>query len=63
LKTLEWLDLRDTKITDAGLKSLKGLTNLRSLSLQGTRVTAAGAKELQQALRKCKIEWEPPTKD
>ena len=36
-----------TKVTDAGLKELKEITNLQLLSLAGTQVTDAGLKELK----------------
>ena len=44
-----------TKVTDAGLVHLKGMTNLQTLDLSFTNVTAAGVKKLQAALPKCKI--------
>ncbi len=44
-----------TKVTDAGLVHLKGMTNLRRLNLIYTNVTDAGVKKLQAALPKCKI--------
>ena len=47
--------LRDTKVTDAGLKELAGLKNLTTLVLPNTGVTDAGLKELRQALPGCKI--------
>jgi len=39
---LRSLDLAGTKVGDAGLAALKGLTELRVLNLVGTRVSAAG---------------------
>ena len=36
----------DTKITDAGLVHLKGLTKLKKLRLDGTQVTDAGLEHL-----------------
>jgi Leucine-rich repeat (LRR) protein len=36
----------DTKVTDAGLRHLNGLTNLRSLNLSNTQVTNAGLEYL-----------------
>jgi internalin A len=49
---LQSLNLHDTKVTDAGLKELAGMKNLRKLNLSGCRsddrakVTDAGLKEL-----------------
>src|SRR5215471_14025304 len=42
------VDLHGTKVTDAGLKELKGLKNLQELDLWGTKVTDAGLKELKE---------------
>src|SRR5262249_48688143 len=36
LKDLQTLDLSETQVTDAGLKDLAGLTNLRTLNLWNT---------------------------
>ena len=47
--------LRGSKVTDAGLVHLKGLTKLGTLNLTDTKVTAAGVKDLQAALPNCKI--------
>src|SRR5262249_39814863 len=41
------VDLRGTKVTDAGLKVLKDLRNLQTLELAGTEVTDAGLKDLK----------------
>ena len=41
------LDLRDTKVTDAGLVHLKGLTQLEWLWLSHTQVTDAGLVHLK----------------
>ncbi len=49
-----WLD--ETRVTDAGLEGLKGLTNLPRLMLYGPPVTAESVKKLQEALPNCKIE-------
>lgn len=61
--TLQALGLRKSPITDAGLPELKKLQNLTTLHLQETKVTAAGVADLQQALPKCKIEWDAPDPD
>jgi internalin A len=39
--------LRDTKVTDAGLKDFKDFPHLSSLDISGTEVTDAGLKNLQ----------------
>lgn len=60
---LRSLDLRDTRVTDAGLVHVKGLRQLESVELSNTRVTAEGVRGLQQALRNCRIHWEPLAAD
>ena len=57
------VNLNSTKVTDAELEQLKGLTQLKVLELGGTKVTDEGVKKLQQAFPNCKIIWQPPTKD
>ena len=47
LKNLRRLLLRDTLITDEGLKYLAGLTNLEELDLSGTRITDKGIESLR----------------
>ena len=49
------VNLGGTNITDAGLRHLQGLINLKRLHLLDTQVTDAGVAELQQALPKGKI--------
>ena len=44
--------LSATKVSDAGLVHLKGLTSLTELHLKGTKVSDAGIKELQAAKAK-----------
>ncbi|MBS0264392.1 MAG: hypothetical protein JSS02_20825 [Planctomycetes bacterium] len=48
-----------TRITDAGLQHLRGLTSLRSLTLEHTHVTEGGIADLQQALPKLLISQDP----
>jgi hypothetical protein len=55
MKQLKVLWLDGTKVTDEGLKQLKGLKQLESLNLFHTKVTAAGVKELKEALPECGI--------
>ncbi len=45
MKNLSLLNLMSTKITDAGLAHLKGLTNLREVYLDDTRVTGSGERK------------------
>ena len=52
---LEWLDLGGTRVTDTGLKHLKGLTKLKWLDLRGTDVTDEGVNTLQQSLPNCEM--------
>ena len=47
--------LINTKVSDAGLEHLKGLTQLQMLLLDNTKVSDAGVKKFQQALPKCVI--------
>ncbi len=49
------LSLEYTRVTDAGLEPLKGLTRLQRLYLRGTKVADEGVKSLQQALPNCRI--------
>lgn len=39
--------IRSTKVIDAGLEHLKGLTQLQMLTLDGTQVTDAGLEHLK----------------
>jgi hypothetical protein len=50
------LGLSSTRVTDAGLKHVRGLTQLREVELKKTSVTYAEVKELQKALPKLEIE-------
>ena len=55
LTSLEYLLLRGTEVTDAGLEHLAGLANLVILDLADTQVTPEGVKKLQEALPECNI--------
>ena len=48
--------LRNTRITDAGLPHLAGLTALERLDLYDTEVTDVGVAKLQKALPNCRID-------
>jgi hypothetical protein len=54
-KKMHALYLYDTKITDAGLKHLAGLTGLRLLLLTATPVTVSGVAELEAVLPECLV--------
>jgi Leucine-rich repeat (LRR) protein len=43
-----WLSLANTRVTDAGLKELKGLKKLRTLILRGTRIRGEGLDDLKE---------------
>jgi len=48
MKNLTWLALRNTEITNQGVKQLKGMQFLRYLNLSGTKVTDNIVKDLSQ---------------
>ena len=47
--------LDGNKISDDGIERLKGLVNLRWLSIKRTDVTQSGVRDLQRALPECEI--------
>jgi hypothetical protein len=47
---LQYLNIGETQVTDAGLEHLKGLTVLQRLDLRGTKVTPAGVEQLKKSL-------------
>jgi len=47
LLKLRYLDASETKITDAGLKELKGLRSLETVYLIATDISDAGLRELK----------------
>ena len=55
MSELHDLTLGGSQITDAGLMHLKGLRNLKHLTLVHTSVTAAGVQELKKALPDVKV--------
>jgi WD40 repeat protein/serine/threonine protein kinase len=59
LRKLKQLHLAGTGVSDAGLSHLRGLSALQELDLTKTKVTASGVAELQKALPRCHILFEP----
>lgn len=55
LPRLKWLFLHQSKVTDAGLRHLKGSRSLIHIYLHGTLVTDAGADNLHAALATTRI--------
>ena len=47
--------LSGTRITDAGLNHLSGLTNMKRLGLFGTRVTETGVDAFRRAHPDCRV--------
>ena len=56
LASLQHLYLRDTKVTDVGLKKLKRLTSLQSLDLRRTKVSDAGLEHLKKLTKLQKLD-------
>jgi hypothetical protein len=51
----QFLVLNGTKITDAGLEHVKGMTRLQMLAVVGTQVTDVGMQKLKESLPTLKI--------
>jgi hypothetical protein len=47
---LFWLNLRGTRVTDAELKHLEGLSELIGLAMEGSRVSPGGMAEFRKVL-------------
>jgi len=52
---LETLKLRATRVTDAGLESLKRLKALKSLDLRFDKVSNAGVAQLKETQKKLDV--------
>lgn len=63
LKTLQSLHLDGSLITDACITNLGLMTGLRMLSVGNTLMTPEGIQQLQRELPKCKIKYEPLSKE
>lgn len=57
------LSLDETQISDAGLKHLSGLTQVRVINLRQTQVTLEGVARLQKQLPKCLLNVSRPEDD
>ena len=55
IKTIRWLNLRDSSVSDEGLELIGDLPKLRLIYLEGTMVSKKGVQALQQRLPKCEI--------
>jgi hypothetical protein len=53
---LQKLDLYNTRVTDAGIKELKELKNLRLLDVRRTKVSEAALTELKAVLPAIEIQ-------
>jgi hypothetical protein len=51
LPALRNLNLEGTKVTDAGLEHLKGMTSLEQLGVLGTGVTKEGEAAIRQSIK------------
>ena len=52
---LRSLDLRDTQVTDGGVRHIAALRQLEQLDIRGTRITGDGLQKLREALPNCEI--------
>lgn len=59
LKSLQFLSLTATNVTDADLEQLRHLSNLKALYLNDTRITVSGRARLRQSLPQCAIYPDP----
>jgi hypothetical protein len=62
MKSLEYLVLNNTKVTDAGMVHLQKMARLKTLDLSNTKVTDAAAAKLQKSLPNCRI-WHGERRD
>ena len=54
-RQLRSLNLRDTQVTDGGVRHIASLKRLEQLDIRGTRITDDGLQELQGVLPHCEI--------
>ncbi len=60
IKSLQRISVRQTKVSDVGLKSLYGLTNLVYLNTSDTDVTEQGARAFRQRMPNCQLIFTAP---
>jgi hypothetical protein len=58
LKSLRYLSVDNTHITDAAAETLKAFSALTRLNVYHTLITAKGHAELKAALPQCAITWD-----
>ena len=58
MKTLETLDIQETRLSHAGLSRLKALPNLKELKVKWVDAPAEDVEKLRKALPQVKISWE-----
>src|SRR5262249_41978479 len=58
LPKLAGLELRFSRVSDAGLEHLTGMAGLKGISLLATGVTAAGVDRLRKLLPGCDVKWD-----
>jgi len=56
IKSLEILDLRGTKATDACIESIRSMPRLKRLHVGGTAITPVGIEAIRKALPGCEID-------
>jgi hypothetical protein len=59
LRFIDEFVLRDTSISDAGLKHLESIVTLKAVDLRGTATTPDGVRSLQVAIPNCDILTDP----
>jgi len=63
---LQTLDLTKTRVTDAGLKELLALKELKMLYMGGAKVTASGVAAFRMAMPGCNVDadeqWPGPNR-
>ena len=61
MKSLESLQLEETRLSLASLRQLKQLPNLKKLTLGGIDIPQADVEQLRKELRGVEVKWTPPS--